>query len=53
MVNRAEIGTAQTKKARLNIVQAILSHTDTPEFYRGSNQEATIYRSLFCVRRDI
>lgn len=49
MVNRAEIGTAQTKKARLNIVQAILSHTDTPEFYRGSNQEATIYRSLFCV----
>ena len=49
MVNRAEIGTAQTKKARLNIVQAILSHADTPEFYKGSNQEATIYRSLFGV----
>lgn len=38
-----------TQNGRLNIVQAILSHTDTPEFYRGSNQEATIYRSLFCV----
>lgn len=49
MVNRAEIGTAQTKKARLNIVQTILSHTDTPEFYNGSNQEATIYRALFGV----
>lgn len=49
MVNRAVIGTAQTKKARLNIIQAILLHTDTPEFYGGSNQEATIYRSLFTV----
>lgn len=49
MVNRAVIGTAQTKKARLNIIQAILSHTDTSDFYTGSNQEATIYRSLFTV----
>ena len=49
MVNRAEIGTAQTKKARLNIVQTILSHTNTLEFYNGSNQEATIYRALFGV----
>ena len=49
MVNRAAIGTAQTKKARLNIIQALLSHTDTPDFYAGSNQEATIYRSLFTV----
>lgn len=49
MVNRAVIGTAQTKKARINIIQAILSHSDTPEFYTGSNQEATVYRSLFDV----
>lgn len=49
MVNRAVISTAQTKKARINIIQAILSHTDTPEFYAGSNQEATVYRSLFDV----
>lgn len=49
MVNRAIIGTAQTKKARLNIIQAILSHTDTSDFYAGSNQEATVYRSLFTV----
>lgn len=49
MVNRAVIGTAQTKKARINIIQAILSHTDTSEFYVGSNQEATVYRSLFSV----
>ncbi len=49
MVNRSVIGTAQTRKARNNIIQALLSHTDTEEFYTGSNQEATIYRSLFCV----
>lgn len=53
MVNRAVIGTAQTKKARLNIIQAILSHADTPDFYTGSNQEATIYRSLFTVTKVI
>ena len=49
MVNRTVVGTAQTKKARLNIIQALLSHSDTPDFYEGSNQEATIYRSLFVV----
>ena len=37
MVNRAVIRTVQTKKARLNIIQAILSHTDTPDFYSGSH----------------
>ena len=49
MVNRASITTAQTKKARINIIQAILSHLDTPDFYVGSNQEATVYRALFDV----
>lgn len=49
MVNRAFIGTTQTKKARLNIINAILSHIDTADFYAGSNQEATIYRALFDV----
>lgn len=49
MVNRNVIGTSQTKKARINIIQAILSHVDTPEFYAGSNQEATVYRALFEV----
>ena len=49
MVNRAVIGTAQTKKARINIIQAVLSHKDTPDFYAGSNQEATVYRALFDV----
>lgn len=49
MVNRNLIATAQTKKARINIIQAILENTDTPDFYMGSNQEATVYRSLFCV----
>lgn len=53
MVNRAVIGTAQTKKTRINIIQAILSHTDTPDFYAGSNQEATVYRSLFGVTKII
>lgn len=49
MVNRSVIGTAQTRKARINIIRALLSHADTKEFYEGSSQEATVYRSLFCV----
>lgn len=48
MVNRSEISTAQTRKTRLNIINAVLNHTDDLEFYSGSNQEATVYRSVFC-----
>ncbi len=48
MINRHVISTGQTKKARLNIIQAILNHEDNELFYSGTNQEATIYRSLFC-----
>lgn len=48
MVNRSVIVSAQTKKARINIIQAILEHMDDETFYSGSNQEATLYRSLFC-----
>lgn len=47
IINRKYIGSSQTKKARLNIIQAIISHEDDEIFYSGSNQEATIYRSLF------
>lgn len=47
MVNRVVISTAQTKKARLNIIEAILQNNDTEDFYAGTNQEATIYRSVF------
>lgn len=47
IINRNKITSAQTKKARINIITALLSHTDTPEFYAGTNQEATVYRSLF------
>lgn len=49
MVNRSVIGTAQSKRARINIIQALLSHSDDESFFEGSNQEATVYRSLFCV----
>lgn len=49
MINRTYIGTAQTKKTRLGIINTILEHQDTPDYYEGTNQEATIYRSLFCV----
>lgn len=48
MINRHIISTGQTKKARLNIIQAILNHEDDELFYSGTNQEATIYRSMFC-----
>ena len=49
LVNREVIGTAQTKKARINIINAILSNNDTEEYYTGTSQEATIYRALFTV----
>ena len=48
MINRSILNTAQTRKARINVVNAILKHIDDEEFYSGSNQEATIYRALFC-----
>lgn len=48
MINRHVISTGQTKKARTNIIQAILEHEDNEQFFSGTNQEATIYRSLFC-----
>ena len=47
IINRNVVSSAQTKKARLNIITALLTHTDDKEFYAGTNQEATIYRSLF------
>ncbi|MFQ9514375.1 MAG: hypothetical protein ACLRZ9_00970 [Eubacterium sp.] len=47
LINRTNLVTAQTKKARLNIINAILNHKDTEDFYSGTNQEATIYRALF------
>lgn len=47
LVNRHRIGTAQTRKARVNIIKAILDHSDNEDFYSGTNQEATVYRSLF------
>lgn len=47
MINRRVIATAQTKKARLTIIEAILNHKDDAIFYAGTNQEATIYRALF------
>lgn len=51
MVNRSFISSSQTRKARRNIIEAILTHTDDEHFYEGANQEATIYRSLFKVTK--
>lgn len=47
LINRTNLVTAQTKKTRFNIINAILNHKDSKEFYSGTNQEATIYRALF------
>lgn len=47
MINRRKINTAQTRKSRNNIIDAVIFHKDSEEFYSGTNQEATIYRSLF------
>ena len=51
LINRSFITTSQTRKARINIIDAILSHKDNEEFYTGTNQEATVYRSLFVVTK--
>lgn len=56
IINRHNISTSQTRKARINIIQAILEHEDHEQFYEGTNQEATIYRSLFCrtgIKEDV
>lgn len=47
IINRNAVSSAQTKKTRLNIITALLTNTDDKEFYAGTNQEATVYRSLF------
>lgn len=48
IVNRSEITTSQTKKSRLNVIEKVLRHEDDENYYSGSNQEATIYRSIYC-----
>lgn len=47
IINRTFITSSQTKKARLNIIEAIMNGEDDEDFYSGTNQEATIYRALF------
>ena len=49
IINRRSIETGPTKKSRRVIIKAILEHTDNENFYAGSSQEATLYRSLFKV----
>ncbi len=49
IINRTYISSSQTKKARLSIIEAIMSGNDDEDFYGGTNQEATIYRALFEV----
>ncbi len=48
LINKRIITTAQTKKARVTIIQAILDHVDNVDFYTGTSQEATIYRAVLC-----
>lgn len=49
IINRTTIESAQTKKSRLNIIAELLSTKGEvePQFYKGTNQEATIFRALF------
>ncbi len=46
IINRQNISTGPTKRARKTIVKAIMEHRNDSEFYNGSNQEATIARAL-------
>ncbi len=47
LINRREISSAQTRKSRLNIIRELISGDCSESFYSGSNQEATLFRSLF------
>lgn len=49
IINKANITTAQTRKARINIISEILASGGNVDesFYEGTNQEATVFRSLF------
>lgn len=49
IINRTVVESAQTKKSRLNIISELLSTKAEveEEFYKGTNQEATIFRALF------
>ena len=47
LINRSIINTAQTKKSRLTVIKSILEHRDVELFNTGTNQEATVYRSIF------
>lgn len=49
IINRNVIRSAQTRKTRQNIINAIVSHNDNEDYYEGTNQEATVYRSLFIM----
>lgn len=46
MINKEYIITAQTKKSRKTIIEALLTNDDTEMFMHGTSQEATIYRAL-------
>ncbi|MBP3238904.1 MAG: hypothetical protein J6M24_07515 [Lachnospiraceae bacterium] len=46
IINRKEINTAPTRKARNVIISNILNQNAGENFYKGTSQEATIYRSL-------
>lgn len=47
IINRNTISSSQTKKTRISIISTLLSHLDSEEYYTGTNQEATVFRSLF------
>lgn len=49
IINRNIIRSAQTRKTRQSIISAIVSHNDNEDYYEGTNQEATVYRSLFIM----
>lgn len=49
MINRTVLSSAQTRKARINVIESILHQEDPSLFAEGTSQEATMYRSLFCV----
>ncbi len=49
LINRNIIASSQTRKTRADIIDALMDHTDTEDFYSGTNQIASIYRSLFIV----
>ncbi len=49
LVNKNVINTSVTKKTRNKIIENVLKGDVTTDYYEASNQEASVFRAVYCV----